>query len=112
MSALAQVEVPAALWHKQRLGELGPEACALLVRAFTADLLAGVSMTRLLGVAVTDRVLADAARLTGSRRLRAYDAVQLACARAARAADPGVTIFACFDVTLSAAASAEGFRPL
>lgn len=109
VSALARVEVPAALWRKQRMGELPAEACSLLVRAFTADLLTGGSATRLLGVAITDRVLTDAARLTGSRGLRAYDAVQLACARAARAADPEITTFACFDRALSDAAAAEGF---
>jgi hypothetical protein len=41
--------------------------------------------------------------------VRAYDAVQLASALAARAANPGCREFACFDEGLRAAAAREGF---
>ncbi len=41
--------------------------------------------------------------------LRAYDAVQLASAEAARAADPGCDSFACFDASLRDAAAGAGF---
>lgn len=112
VSAIARVEVPAALWRKQRLGEVAAETCALLVRAFAADLASGGASTRLLAVALTAAVLEDAARLTAVHPLRAYDAVQLACARAARAADPAITTFACFDAGLASAAIADRFRPL
>lgn len=109
VSAIARVEVPAALWRKQRLDEVSADACALLVRAFEADLASGGAGTQLLAVALAGPVLDDAALLAARRGLRAYDAVQLACARAARRADPGIDTFACFDVALSAAAAAEGF---
>lgn len=114
VSAIARVEVASALWRKQRAGELAAEACAVLLRAFAADLAGsgGAAGTTLLEVAVSSRVLVDAARLTGSGRLRSYDAVQLASARAARAADPSVVTFACFDRRLGEAAAAEGFAAL
>ena len=54
-------------------------------------------------------VLDDAARLTGLHGLRAYDAVQLASARAVRRADPAVGTVATFDHTLRDAAAVEGF---
>jgi predicted nucleic acid-binding protein len=44
--------------------------------------------------------------------LRAYDAIQLAAARAARGAADGCTTFAAFDTTLRAAAAVEGFALL
>lgn len=112
VSGVARVEVPAALWRKQRLGELSAQDCALLVRAFAADLARGAAGTVLLAVALADAVLADAAALVATNPLRAYDAIQLACARAARSADPRLTTFACFDVGLAAAAAADGFAPL
>jgi predicted nucleic acid-binding protein len=49
------------------------------------------------------------ARLCAVHALRAYDAVQLACALAARDAVPECQTFAAFDRQLRAAAAAEGF---
>ncbi len=63
-------------------------------------------------VGVTDEILRTAARSLARQPLRAYDAVQLASALAARAADPSLTLFACFDETLARAARAEGFELL
>lgn len=53
-------------------------------------------------------LLEDAARLT-AQGLRAYDAVQLASAVRARAADPELVSFACFDAGLRRAAARAGF---
>lgn len=107
VSALARVEVPAALWRKTRGGGLAVEDAAVLVAAFAADC---ADVEQVVTVAVRAEVLTDAARLAATRALRAYDAVQLASARAARAADPHVTGFACYDADLRRAAAAEGFE--
>jgi hypothetical protein len=52
------------------------------------------------------------AQLAAVHSLRAYDAVQLASARAAAAADPSCDTVAVFDLHLRAAAVADGFRLL
>lgn len=106
VSALARVEVPAALWRKTRMGELSAQDARLLSVAFAADYADDEVM---LAVAVRANVLDDAARLVATHALRAYDAVQLASARAAREADAQVDGFACFDADLRQAAATEGF---
>lgn len=106
VSALARVEVPAALWRKTRTGELSVEDAAHLSAAFGADYADGDLMV---AVAAQGAVLDDAARLVATHALRAYDAVQLASARAARHADEQVDGFVCFDAGLRQAAAAEGF---
>jgi predicted nucleic acid-binding protein len=107
------VEVPTAIWRKHRLGELPSEDAAMLVEEFEWDWFgeddAGV---RFAIVAVTNDVLDIAARSAARHPLRAFDAVQLASALASRAVSPDVTEFACFDVSLAAAARAEGFALL
>ena len=100
--------MPAAIWRKRRIGEIGDEDALTLVQAFEADCLGETFAA----VPAYDAVLAQAARLCAGRSLRAYDAVQLASALAARAADPDLEIFACFDAQLSAAARAEGLATL
>jgi predicted nucleic acid-binding protein len=60
-------------------------------------------------VALSPEVLELAANLAGIRGLRAYDSVQFASALAARAAEPSLDRFACFDVDLRAFAAADGF---
>lgn len=107
VSAVARVEVPAALWRKSRTEELAVDEAAVLVQAFEADWTD--RDRRLLPISLGPAVLVDAARLSGTHGLRAYDAIQLACARAARAADAGVDVFLCFDDELSDAAVREGF---
>jgi uncharacterized protein len=110
VSGLSRVEVSAAIWRKHRNGELSAADARLLVDAFLADWVdARREPARFVSVAPTANVLVDAVTLTGVHGLRAYDAVQLASARAARATAPEVTSFLCFDGTLSRAAAAEGF---
>lgn len=106
VSALARVEVPAALWRKTRIGELSTEQAGHLCSAFAVDYAdAGL----MVAVAAGTTVLDDAARLVATHALRAYDAVQLASARAARQVDGQIDAFVCFDVDLRRAAAAEGF---
>lgn len=113
VSALARVEVPSALWRKRRLDEIEEVVVVRLVTGFREDLL-GTTKTRprFLVLRASDDVLDAAARLTGTAGLRAYDAVQLASAEAARAADSGCDTFACFDVSLREAAARSGFSLL
>lgn len=110
VSSLARVEVPSALWRKQRDGALAPEDAALLTALFESEY-AGADGThpRLLPLSVSGSVLEEAARLTATHALRALDALQLATAVAARRADPECTTFACLDVRLRAAAASAGF---
>ena len=110
VSAIARVEVPAALWRKHRLGELAPEDVGVLVHAFEVDFDgAEGGDPRFAAVALTTTVLDDAARLCALHPLRAYDAVQLASALAARTADPHCDSFACSDDALRQAAVQRGF---
>lgn len=110
ISAAARVEVPAALWRKHRLGELSAEDADLLARAFAWDLAGAPGRPPVYAVvSLGDRVLARAAGLPRLHALRAYDAVQLACALEAREADPDLTKFASADGRLAEAARREGF---
>jgi predicted nucleic acid-binding protein len=107
---LARVEVPAALWRKSRMGELDAQAARVLTDEFEADYFGTDSEPpRFAAVAVTAAVFEEAARLCAVHGLRAYDAVQLSCALAARGADSDCATFAAYDETLRRAAAAEGF---
>jgi predicted nucleic acid-binding protein len=110
VSGIALVEVPAALWRKERTGELDPGDAGLLSWDFAVDF-AGTRQEepRFSVVSVTDLLLEDAARLVAVRGLRAYDAVQLATAVTAREVDPDCRSFACFDRKLRTAAAAHNF---
>ncbi len=111
VAQLARVEVPAALWRKQRTGELSAEDASVLTADFEADYFGTDSEPpRFAAVAATGRVLDEAARLCASRGLRAYDAVQLSSALAVRRADESCSAFAAFDRALRTAAAAEGFE--
>lgn len=111
VSALARVEVPAALWRKTRMGELSARDAALLVAEFEADYLgADGEEPRFSAIAPAPAVLDQAASLTATHGLRAYDAVQLASAMAARSADPHCSAFAAFGNQLRDAAAVAGFR--
>ena len=113
VAQLARVEVPAALWRKQRTGELSAEDARLLTADFEADYYGtGSEPGRFAVVAATGSLLAEAARLCASRGLRAYDAIQLSSAIAVRRADESCTEFAAFDRSLRTAAAAEGFELL
>ncbi len=110
VSCLARVEVPAAIWRKQRIGELGRTDASTLVADFEADYFGTPDgAARFLVIDVTASLLDLAARLVATRGLRAYDGIQLASACATRDTDPGCGAFACTDVSLRLAAAAEGF---
>lgn len=110
VSQLARVEVPAALWRKHRIGELAAAATAILVAQFDADWFGtDEEPARFVVVALSESILESAARLTGTHRLRAYDAVQLATALAARTADSDCTGLAAFDRVLRDSAVVEHF---
>lgn len=111
VSALARVEVAAAVWRKYRASQLSGQDAALLRAQFESDLIGASPASPSIDVVpATDAILRSAAEVTVMRALRAYDAVQLASAMAARAADPSCATFACFDRDLREAAAAEGFR--
>jgi uncharacterized protein len=113
VSQIARVEVPAALWRKQRMGELSAENAQILTADFEADFYgAATEPSRFAAILTTGAILDAAARLCGIHRLRAYDGVQLASALAARHADAACATLAAFDRSLRAAASTEGFSVL
>jgi uncharacterized protein len=113
VAQLARVEVPAALWRKQRMGELSAEDARLLTVDFEADYFGTNSeLPRFAAVAITGRLLDEAARLCASHGLRAYDAVQLSSALAVRRVDATCLTFAGFDRSLRTAAATEGFQLL
>ena len=107
VSAVARVEVPAAIWRKHRIGQLSAAHAGLLTRAFESDW--HEPDGRFVPVALGSTLLNDAAALVATHGLRAYDGIQLACAVAARSADPDVDTLLCFDTDLNAAAASEGF---
>ncbi|HYZ02592.1 MAG TPA: type II toxin-antitoxin system VapC family toxin [Candidatus Binatia bacterium] len=110
VSQIARVEVPAALWAKHRRGELAAGDARTLTAEFEADYFGTEDEdTRFAAVALRAPILDAAARLSAAHGLRAYDAVQLASALTAHAADPSCTAFAAFDGSLRTAAAAEGF---
>jgi len=92
------------------MGEIDASVTGILVRAFEADYF-GVAdePPRFVVVGLPDMITDEAARIVAAHGLRAYDAVQLASAVAARRADPACATFACFDNDLGVAATAEGF---
>lgn len=113
VATLARVEVPAALWGKSRSGELSASDAAVLVSAFEFDYHGDHQAESVFAVIAIDEPIVVAAAGQAARHgLRAYDAVQLACAIAARSADASVDTFAVFDRKLRDAASAEGFSLL
>jgi uncharacterized protein len=78
VSQLARVEVPAALWEKQRMGELSANDARLLTADFEADYFGTDSEPpRFVAVTAAGSVFDEAARLCASHGLRAYDAIQL-----------------------------------
>lgn len=107
VSALSRVEVPGAFWRKHRRGEMAAADARLLSDAFAEDL-----RSRFAATAASGAILGHAGALVAVHPLRAYDAVQLASALAARKADPACTDFACFDGALRDAAAAEGLTPV
>lgn len=110
VAQVSRVEVPAALWRKHRLGELSAELARILTVEFEADYFGDRRHPpRFVAVGTTVAVLDQAARACATHGLRAYDAVQLSCAVAARRQDPGCDTVTAFDKNLRRAAAAEGF---
>lgn len=113
VAQVSRVEVPAALWRKQRMGDLRPEEARVLTADFESDYYGTAQEgPRFVAVSLTDEVLDQAARLCAAHGLRAYDAVQLATALATRSADPSCAAMAAFDSSLRVAAAAEGLELL
>jgi predicted nucleic acid-binding protein len=113
ISALARVEVTAAIWRKHRIGELGFDDSTILLRAFQVDYVGTPHQdARFLVVAVADGILERSVELAGTHGLRAYDAVQLASALTVRESDERCDFFAGFDRELTRAAVTEGFHVL
>ncbi|HWB67294.1 MAG TPA: type II toxin-antitoxin system VapC family toxin [Mycobacteriales bacterium] len=111
IAQISRVEVPAALWRKQPLGELEPGTVQVLTEAFEADFYGtDDEPPRFAAVVAGEAVFDRAAALCAAHGLRAYDAVQLACALAAREASPDCATLAAYDENLRRAAAAEGFR--
>jgi len=111
VAQLARVEVPAALWRKQRMGELSANDARLLTADFEADYFGtDAEAPRFAAVIAAGSLLDEAARLCASHGLRAYDAVQLSSALAVRRVDGSCTEFAAFDRSLRTAAATEGFE--
>ena len=92
-----------------RLGELDAVDARILTAEFEADYY-GTSeeAARFAVVRVTLGILDDAATLCARHPLRGVDAIQLASALAVREVDAKVATMAVFDLTLRAAAAAEG----
>ena len=110
VSRIARVEVPSALWRKHRQRELAKDDLVTLLAAFESDWVrAGHESGPFQIIDVSHGILEQAASALARHPLRAYDALQLASAIAARDVDDGVTEFACFDGQLREAALAEGF---
>lgn len=110
MAHIARVEVPAAIWGKVRAGTVSVSEAQVLVTGFEADWFGSEQdPPRFAFVTLPAALLDDAAHLGAIHRLRANDAVQLACALAARRADPECREMAVFDAALTDAAAIEGF---
>lgn len=112
VSELARVEVPAAIWRKHRTRIITAAQASVLVAGFEADCRPVTDEPRFVAIGVTPSILDGAARLCAVHGLRAYDAVQLSTACAARAVLPECRTFSAFDKELRAAASTEGFALL
>jgi uncharacterized protein len=109
ISALARVEVVAAIWRKQRMNELTVEDAGLLTAAFEFDYYGDHDVVqRFIVIDVVDDVLDQAALVAARHGLRGYDAVQLATALSARAEVPELDTMLAFDAQLRRAAAVEG----
>jgi predicted nucleic acid-binding protein len=111
VAQLARVEIPAAIWRKQRLRHITTREAQLLTLAFETDYFGSVAgPARFVVVATTAAVLDEAARASAVHGLRAYDAVQLASALSARRADSDCDSMTVFDRGLRTAARREGLE--
>ncbi|MBI4560441.1 MAG: type II toxin-antitoxin system VapC family toxin [Candidatus Rokubacteria bacterium] len=105
-SAIAYVEARAAFVRRRHEGGLSAGEYRRVIRDLDAD------WARYLVVEVTGSLIREAARLAEAHRLRAYDAVYLACAAAVhgRLAEP--VVLASWDLDLESVARKERFELL
>jgi hypothetical protein len=107
-SVLTQPELVSALQRRVREGNLESEQAVELARQVAAHMTQSYAL-----VAITAPVIARACEALQKHPLRAYDALQLACAQVVREAleaqGLSVPTFVASDDTLLTAASAEGF---
>lgn len=107
-AALTEVEVRSALHRLLREGRLDAAQAQRLTQRVAQHFTRRYQLIR-----ITRTVVAQAGRLVESHPLRAYDAVQLACALTVRRgmSQRGMPppLFVAADTTLLAAAGAEGF---
>jgi uncharacterized protein len=105
-SAISGVEVPSALWRRAREGDVSEARARALVKKVVEDL------AEMIVVEVRRPVLERARELVARHPLRAYDAVQLACASLlSERAETAVT-FICADQRLCEVAVAEQLRSM
>jgi predicted nucleic acid-binding protein len=110
VSDLSAIEVPSAIWRKQRAGQLSPNDASLIVAAFGYDLRGGTYQPpRFATIGLHPAVLEHAVDLLPRHDLRSSDALQLACAVSARGSLEFCDTFMAFDHRLRIAAAAEGF---
>jgi predicted nucleic acid-binding protein len=104
-SSIAYVEARAALVRRRRTGDLTAADHRRVLGALDSD------WERYVRLEVTSELIREAAALADRYPLRAYDAIHLASAVAARRRLGDDLVFACWDDALSAAASREGLLP-
>lgn len=109
VSILAYTEAASAVSRREAAGELSRRQANQLMRHLTQDFEGDRRPYEIIDV--TGGIAHHAPVLARTHRLRAYDAIQLATALAARAATPeGIEfVFATTDNALYEAAQAEGF---
>ncbi len=101
------------MWRKHRTGDITAADAAVLTTAFEWDWFGGDAEAESPAIVPPNESILDrAAHAAAVHGLRAYDAIQLATAIVARAADPDLTAFACFDERLGDAARREGFTTI
>lgn len=113
VSELTQVEIASALWTKVRGGVLTADDAWALADTFAVDWFGTGDTDRAYVLVSLDQPVFDqAVSLVARHGLRTGDAIQLASALEARAADPTCATFLCFDRRLRSAAAREGFALL
>jgi predicted nucleic acid-binding protein len=101
-SSITYVEARTALARRRRAGDLAAGEHRRLVGELDSD------WDRYIRLEVSSALIREAAALADRYPLRAYDAIHLAAAVTARRRLGNDLVFACWDDTLSAAASREG----
>lgn len=106
ISQAALVEVVSALCQKERLGSIARDERDALITLFRTTRQKTYNMIR-----VTNTTYQAAGDLCTNHRLRAYDAIQLACALSVQDNDAHMNlIFVCADNALLSVAAAEGLQ--